>query len=149
MCSYLEIEPRFEVCWDIDNLYHFNDITDFRLSDFKSSILFIFSLFSLQLVKLQYLDYKAIFHAFHFNLYFKSLTIDYRLDKDLLHLIPPIFAINTSLHSLTLKSCGLTKDLCSAFRRSFEQNNKIQLESIDFSDNFIEEKGEKKTREKG
>jgi hypothetical protein len=36
ICDYHGVSPKKEICWDIDNLHHFNDVATFNLDEFKS-----------------------------------------------------------------------------------------------------------------
>jgi hypothetical protein len=151
MCSYYGIEPRFEICWDIDNLYHFNDITEFRLSDFKNCSYLNKSIFTYS---------KTLIPRSKSNV--RSITVQSLVQiprrrlsprkgnssNDFLYFRHQLFSRVSSTQGnrfliliSNAQGCGLSKDLCSSLRRSFESNPKIKVTAIDISDNTIEDNG--------
>jgi len=130
LCDYHGCSPCLDISWDINNLYVLNDVTDFNLNDL-----------SLRQEKLSVTDIRILMQALTFNSWFTTLTIEnLRLEKEFTS-ISEVLQSNRSLQTLNLRNIEATKDTFQMFANSFSANRFLQITSIDFSGNPMEDKG--------
>eukprot|EP01119_Soliformovum_irregulare_P014359 TRINITY_DN3926_c2_g1_i3.p1 TRINITY_DN3926_c2_g1~~TRINITY_DN3926_c2_g1_i3.p1 ORF type:complete len:791 (-),score=272.50 TRINITY_DN3926_c2_g1_i3:270-2642(-) len=128
-CDYLSITPCQDICWDIENLYNYNDVRRFDLNDL-----------ALRTEKLSTMDYKAMMMTLQNNEWFTELSQDGKIDKEIVDSIVSVFSFNKTLTSFNLKNSGLTRDTWSDIRNIWTSNEHLALKKIDFSGNPMDEK---------
>lgn len=84
------------------------------------------------------MDYKAMMMTLQNNEWFTELSLNGKLDKEIVDSIISVFTFNKTLTSFNLKNGGLTRDTWSDIRNIWTANEKLALKSIDFSGNIID-----------
>eukprot|EP00033_Pygsuia_biforma_P001310 GCRY01001484.1.p1 GENE.GCRY01001484.1~~GCRY01001484.1.p1 ORF type:complete len:384 (-),score=30.13 GCRY01001484.1:1597-2748(-) len=125
-CDFYDVEPREDLCWDVENLFATGEITDFNLQEFD---------------ELTTRDLQAAVTALKFNCYFKSFTArDFKISPEVMVAIGEVLKSNSKLVELNLSGTGASKaDFVNLFE-AWAQNKTSNIIAIDFSSNTIDDK---------
>jgi Ran GTPase-activating protein (RanGAP) involved in mRNA processing and transport len=129
-CDYIGNQPCQDICWDIDNLYVFNDITEFNLLDL-----------SMRHDRLTSVDWKCLIQALSHNNWFAAIKAEMvKPEKENLQQIAEIFQYNTTIQRMVLKDINVPPLFFSTLGTALSANPRCALRVLDFSGNQIESK---------
>ncbi|XP_041446013.1 F-actin-uncapping protein LRRC16A-like [Xenopus laevis] len=127
LCDYNGFVLREEVQWDVDNIYHKQNIKEFNILDFS------------------YLDTSDIaltVASLSFNQWFTKIQCkDFKLRLEISEQI--LYVINRSLklEELVLENCGLKWEFAIKMAKALDNNPSSVLHTINLSGNHLEDRG--------
>src|SRR5690606_15849128 len=134
-----------DVCWDIDNLYNFNDVKDFDLEELSlRSGIFVLQngrpVFTIR-VPFTANDYKVLLYALRYSNWFTGLVFAQRkVDKEVFGYIADLVQENTAITKLVLRDIGLTRDSAIQLAYSLNLHNSQTIKQLELARNPIEVK---------
>ena len=96
VCDYLNTPVLSDICWDISNLYVLHEIKDFNLSNLSLRVGIYKKLFFkliILLAKPTVMDYKGLLKALSYNTYFTSLTLESKVEKEVIQYVAEVFQV--------------------------------------------------------
>lgn len=127
LCDYNEMPFREEIQWDVENIYHTNNLRQFNLQDFSH---------------LDSRDLALAVAALSFNQWFAQIYCkDLKLSVDVQQQLTFLLSRSPGLEELSLEACGLKLDFAMKMASALRENTSSTLQSINLSGNPIEDKG--------
>jgi len=131
VCDYYNAPVHEDVTWDLQYLFHNNNVTDFNLNEFIHNN-----------NKYPNPEFQTLVYSLHHNTWFKSFIAEnQRLGNESVVLLAHMLKYNHTLTKLVLKNAGATRDSFTQLAASMESNKNLQLRKIYLSGNSIEDKG--------
>uniref|UniRef100_UPI0037E94C0F capping protein, Arp2/3 and myosin-I linker protein 2 n=1 Tax=Semicossyphus pulcher TaxID=241346 RepID=UPI0037E94C0F len=127
LCDFNEMPFREEIQWDVDNIYHTNNVRQFNLQDFSH---------------LDSRDLALAVAALSFNHWFTQIYCkELKLSVDVQQQLTFLLSRSPGLEELSLEACGLKLDFAVKMASALRENTSSTLQSINLSGNPIEDKG--------
>ncbi|XP_034542518.1 capping protein, Arp2/3 and myosin-I linker protein 2 [Notolabrus celidotus] len=127
LCDFNEMPFREEIQWDVDNIYHTNNLRHFNLQDFSH---------------LDSRDLALAVAALSFNHWFTKIYCkELKLTVDVQQQLTFLLSRSPGLEELSLETCGLKFDFAIKMASALRENTSSTLQSINLSGNPIEDKG--------
>lgn len=150
-CEYDNIPVLEDIVFDINNLYVWNDVTEFNTSEISTRTCNVFDtqLFDIFLsinsnflqneAKINPPDWKVLFSALSYNPWFTSLVIDnLKYEKEPFTAISDLFLVNSGIQKLVIRNAQAPSSFFVTLAENFKLNEKLGLKFIDFYGNQME-----------
>jgi len=128
LCNFYGTPVREDICWDVNNLYPSNNITEFNLLEFEQPV--------------STAELSALIGALHHNTWFTSIVArEMVLDKKTIADIAAMFRKNKTITEVVLTGVGMNRDGLAALSDALAANRDNAVNTIDLSNNSFDEKG--------
>jgi Ran GTPase-activating protein (RanGAP) involved in mRNA processing and transport len=128
LCNFFGTPVREDICWDVNNLYPSNNITEFNLLEFEQPV--------------SAAELAALIGALQHNTWFSSLVArEMTLDKKTISDIAAMLRKNKTITEVVLSGTGIKGDGLTAISDALAANKENAVNTIDLSNNPFDEKG--------